>query len=142
MNEFRKLDERTWVSPQITAAEVAQARSLGVKVIVNNRPEGESPDQTPGEQIEAAATAAGLAYAAIPIGHSGFSAPQIAAMGEIIARGETMLAYCRSGTRSTLLWALASAQRGADPEALAKVAAGAGYSLDSIRPMMDMIRPR
>lgn len=142
MNEFRKLNERTWVSPQISGADVAQAQSLGVTVIVNNRPEGEAPDQTPGHQIEAAATAAGLAYVAIPITHSGFSAPQIAAMGEVIARGEPMLAYCRSGTRSTLLWALAQAQRGGEPEALAKAAAEAGYSLDAIRPMMDMVRPR
>lgn len=142
MNEFRKLNERVWVSPQISADDVAQAQSLGIRMIVNNRPEGEAADQTPGDRIEAAATAAGLSYVAIPIGHGGFSDPQIAAMGEVIARGEPVLAYCRSGTRSTLLWALAEARRGAEPEALAQAAARAGYSLDAIRPMMDMIQRR
>lgn len=142
MNDFRKLDEQTWVSPQIGVDDIAQAKAMGVGLIVNNRPEGESDDQTPGDAIAAAAAAAGLDYVAIPITHSGFSGPQISVMGEVLGRKVPILAYCRSGTRSTLLWALAEAQRGADPEALAQTAAAAGYSLDAIRPMMDMVKPK
>ncbi|MBC7986258.1 MAG: TIGR01244 family phosphatase, partial [Sphingomonadaceae bacterium] len=47
------------------------------------------------------------------------------------------LAYCRSGTRSTLLWALTEARAGADPEALSEAAAAAGYDLAPIRAILD-----
>jgi len=140
MSRFRRLSETMLASPQIAADDVAAARSEGVTLIVNNRPEGEAADQTPGAEIEAAARAAGIGYLAIPIGHSGFSRPQIEAMAEALENAPgPVLGYCRSGTRSTLLWALAQASRGEDPEALAAAATEAGYDLAPIRPAMDML---
>ena len=141
---FRKLTDRVYASPQIGIGEVAEAKALGVALIVNNRPEGESDDQTPGEEIEAAARAAGIAYVAIPVTHSGFSEPQVSAMREALERAgdASVLAYCRSGTRSTLLWALAEASAGADPKALAEAAAGAGYDLGPVRQLLDMLAAR
>ena len=141
---FRKLTDRVYASPQIGIGEVAEAKALGVALIVNNRPEGESDDQTPGEEIEAAARAAGIAYVAIPVTHSGFSEPQVSAMREALERAgdAPVLAYCRSGTRSTLLWALAEASAGADPEALAEAAAGAGYDLAPVAQLLDMLAAR
>ena len=53
-----------------------------------------------------------------------------------------VLAYCRSGTRSTLLWALAEASAGADPAMLAEAAAGAGYDLAPVAPLLDMLAAR
>ena len=141
---FRKLTDRVYASPQIGIGEVAEAKALGVALIVNNRPEGESDDQTPGEEIEAAARAAGIGYVAIPVTHSGFSEPQVSAMREALERAgdAPVLAYCRSGTRSTLLWALAEASAGADPEALAEAAAGAGYDLAPVAQLLDMLAAR
>ncbi len=138
---FHKLTDSVYASPQIGVDEVAEARALGVALIVNNRPEGESDDQTPGEEIESAARAAGIADVAIPVTHSGFTEPQVTAMREALDRaGEApVLAYCRSGTRSTLLWALAEASAGADPQALAEAAAGAGYDLAPVKPLLDML---
>lgn len=137
---FRKLSESVYASPQIDVAQVAEAAAQGIVLIVNNRPEGESDDQTPGAAIEAAARAAGIGYVAIPITHAGFSQPQVSAMAEALAAaGGPTLAYCRSGTRSTLLWALAEASRGADPASLAAGAAGAGYDIGSVRAMVDML---
>ena len=138
---FRMLTDRVYASPQIGVGEVAEAKALGVALIVNNRPEGESDDQTPGDVIAAAARAAGIDYVAIPVTHAGFSEPQVVAMREALERaGEApVLAYCRSGTRSTLLWALAEASAGADPAALAEAAAGAGYDLAPVAPLLDML---
>lgn len=137
---FRMLNDRVYASPQIGTDAIAEAKALGVSLIVNNRPEDESEDQTPGREIEAAARAAGLDYVAIPVTHAGFSEPQVAAMTSALAGAEgKVLAYCRSGTRSTLLWALARAGAGDDPDALAAAAAGAGYDLAPIRPLMDML---
>ena len=137
---FRKVTDGVFASPQIGLDEVAEAKDLGVTLVINNRPEGESDDQTPGPEIEAAARAAGMDYLAIPVTHAGFSEGQVKAMAEALAASDgPVLAYCRSGTRSTLLWALAEASRGGDPEAISASAAQAGYDIASIRPLVDML---
>lgn len=138
---FRKIDDKTFASPQIELADVAEAQALGIGMIINNRPEDESPDQTPGAEIEAAAKAAGIAYVAIPVTHAGFSMPQVEAMQAALAEAgdKPVLAYCRSGTRSTLLWALAQARSGMAPQAIAAHAAGAGYDVGPIMPQIDFL---
>lgn len=138
---FRKIDDRIFVSPQIDLAAIAEAQALGIALIVNNRPEGESPDQTPGDAIAAAAEAAGIAYVAIPVTHAGFSIAQVEALDHALAQaGEApVLAYCRSGTRSTLLWALQQARAGVDADTIASKAASAGYDVSPIRAQLDML---
>jgi uncharacterized protein (TIGR01244 family) len=137
---FRSLTADVLVAPQIDVDAVAEAARQGVTLIINNRPEGESDDQVPGDEIEAVARAAGLDYIAIPVTHSGFSQPQVDAMVAALdgATGK-VLAYCRSGTRSTLLWSLAEAKGGADPDALSEIALEAGYDLTPVRPLLDML---
>ena len=137
---FIKLSDSVWVAPQITIADVAAAAAQGITLIINNRPEDESPDQTPGAAIAAAAAAAGLAYVAIPVGHSGFSEPQIAALAKALDEAPgPVLAYCRSGTRSTLLWSLTQASQGHNPDNIALQAAKAGYDIAPVRPLVDML---
>ena len=137
---FRKVTAQVWVSPQILPADVAAAAAQGIALIINNRPEDEEPNQPAGTAIAAAAAAAGLGYLEIPIGHAGFSQPQVAAMRNALASASgPVLAFCRSGTRSTLLWALAEAAGGADPAELASAAASAGYNLAPIAAMLDML---
>ena len=137
---FRKLSDTVYASPQIGVDEVNAAVAQGIALIINNRPEGESDDQTPGVEIEAAARAAGLNYIAIPITHAGFSQAQVSAMADALAAAQgPVLAYCRSGTRSTLLWALAQASAGGDPESIAAQAAEAGYDIAPVRAVVDML---
>lgn len=140
---FKKLTDDILVAPQISLEAVAEAKAQGVTLIINNRPEDESADQTPGPDIEAAARAAGLDYIAIPVTHAGFAEWQVTAMADALDGAEgKVLAYCRSGTRSTLLWALAQASKGKHPAVLAEQAADAGYDLAPITAMMDMLRGR
>ena len=138
---FRKIDDKTYASPQIELADVAEASALGIGMIINNRPEDESADQTPGAEIEAAARAAGIAFIAIPVTHAGFSMPQVEAMEAALAAAgdKPVLAYCRSGTRSTLLWSLAQARMGMPTDAIAASAAGAGYDVGPIMPQLDFL---
>ena len=143
MTDFRQLSDTIFASPQITLADIEAAKEAGISMIVNNRPDGEDPSAPQGEEIGAAAEAAGLGYVAIPIGHSGFSEPQIVEMISAMEEaGGPILAYCRSGTRSTLLWALAQAKSGEEPEAIARAALAAGYDVSPIRPMLDMLASR
>lgn len=139
---FRQLTDTVLVAPQISVEDVAQAKMLGVTFILNNRPEGESPDQTPGAEIEAAAREAGIGYASVPVNHSGFAPWQLDGMDEAlgeVADGGRLLAYCRSGTRSTLLWALSRARAGDNPDTLASTAMAAGYDLSPVRQIMDAL---
>ena len=140
---FRRLSDQVFASEQIDVAAVALAAAQGITLIINNRPEDESADQPPGAAIAEAAAAAGIAYRTIPVTHAGFSDGQVSAMAEALAGADgPVLAYCRSGTRSTLLWALAEARRGVSPHTLAAAAAQAGYDVTPVRAIMDMLAAR
>ncbi|MEP5936930.1 MAG: TIGR01244 family sulfur transferase [Erythrobacter sp.] len=140
MSDFRQLSPAMFASPQIQPAQLSEAKELGVSLVINNRPDGEAPDEPQGPEIEAAAREAGMDYLAIPISQSGFSEPQVAAMQEAVEKTDgAILAYCRSGTRSTFLWSLAQARAGQNPDELAQAAMGAGYDVSPVRPAMDML---
>jgi uncharacterized protein (TIGR01244 family) len=140
VSDFRQVSDAFWASPQIGLAEVDEARARGIALIVNNRPEGEADDQVPGAAIEAAANAAGLGYVAIPVSHAGFSEEQVDAMARALASASgPVLAYCRSGTRSTLLWSLAQAKAGRAPDEIAADAARAGYDVTPIQSLLRML---
>ena len=130
---FRTLDETIMVAGQIAPRDIAEAKRLGAAMVINNRPDGEQPGQPTSAEIEAAAEAAGLAYCAIPITHAGFSQDQVDAMTVALAAADgPVLAFCRSGTRSTFIWALARLQAGDEPQVLAEKAANAGYDISPI----------
>jgi uncharacterized protein (TIGR01244 family) len=133
MTEFKSLDEQTLVSGQISVADLEEARRHGVTMVINNRPDDEDPDQPTSAEIEAAAEAAGLDYRHIPIGR-GMGPAQIEEM--VSARSELgdgkMLAYCRSGMRSTLAWAVACREQGVPRQELEEKAYGAGFSLAAV----------
>jgi uncharacterized protein (TIGR01244 family) len=131
---FRTLDSTISVFGQIEPDDVAAAKAQGFTTIINNRPDDEQPGQPAGAAIEAAAKAAGLDYIAIPVDHAGFNEGQVAAMVDALeAAPGPVLAFCRSGTRSTFLWALARHRLGDDGEVLIAKAANAGYDLSAIR---------
>lgn len=132
---FIRITDTVSVAPQISADDVAQAAAQGFAAIVNNRPDGESHDQPPGAEIAAAAHAAGLAYVAIPVDHSGFNLEQVDAMVAALQQGP-VLAYCRSGTRSCNLWALAAARAGGDPDAIITAAGHGGFNVAGLLPLL------
>lgn len=137
---FRTIDSHFFAAPQIALDDVQRAKDMGITFIVNNRPDGEEPSAPQSADMEAAAKAAGLGYAYIPVTHSGFSMGQLDALQQVLDGTDApVLGYCRSGTRSTLLWALTRARMGDDPEALSEKAAQGGYDLSSIRMMMDTL---
>src|ERR1700712_5173687 len=108
---IRKVDDSISVAPQIAPDDIAAIKAAGFVAVVNNRPDSEQDGQPEGDTIRAAALAAGLTYAAIPIGHAGFGHPQVQAMVDLLEDADgPVLAFCRSGTRSCNLWALARAR--------------------------------
>ncbi len=139
MMDIRAIDGRVSVSPQIDPADVAVLAAQGFAAVINNRPDGEEAGQPESAAVAAAVEAQGLTYTEIPVAH-GFSLAQIEAMRAALdAADGPVLAFCRSGTRSCNLWALAEAKAGGDPEAITAKAAAAGYDLSGIRPVLDAL---
>ncbi|HYD12825.1 MAG TPA: TIGR01244 family sulfur transferase [Allosphingosinicella sp.] len=119
--------------------DMAAAAARGVTLAVNNRPDGEAFDQLDAATLGEAARAAGLDYLHLPI-ELEFSGDKVEALLDAMNSAEgRVLLFCRSGTRSAYLWALARAREGAVPEALAQNAARAGYNLG---PLMKWLKPR
>lgn len=140
MYQPRRIDETITVAPQIAPEDLSAVAAAGFAAVVNNRPDGEEAGQPDSAAMQAAAEAAGLRYAYIPVTHSGFSGNQVTAMAALMDEAPgPVLAFCRSGTRSAHLWALAAAQAGGDPDALTAKAADAGYDISAIRPLLDSL---
>jgi uncharacterized protein (TIGR01244 family) len=123
---IRQLDDRTFIGGQICPEEVAGLAAHGVTMIVNNRPDGEEPGQPLGAEIEQAASAAGMDYRSIPIIRGIGPADAEAMRGALKAAPGKVLAFCRSGTRSALAWALAQSDAGVAREEIEERLAGAG----------------
>ena len=129
---MKRLDERTFVAGQIRQEDMPAIIAAGVTGLINNRPDGEEPGQPSAAELASAAEAAGLTYRYVPMA-GGLSPELVGEMAEAMAEAEgPVLAFCRSGTRSTYLWALAEAQRGVAGDELISKAATAGYDLSPI----------
>jgi uncharacterized protein (TIGR01244 family) len=140
MLDIRRIDDNFAVAPQIAPEDAAAIRAAGYVMVVNNRPDGEVPGQPTGDAIAAACAEAGLRYLAVPVDHQGFRMDQVTATVDAIASaGGPVLAYCRSGTRSCHLWALAAAGMGIDVDTVIAKGAGAGYDLGGARGMLDAV---
>ncbi len=105
----------------------------GVRTIVNNRPDGEDPGQLPAAEARRIAEALGLAYHHIPITAATLSRADVDAFAAVLREAAApVVAHCRSGTRSTLLWALTRMRDGADPFSLVAEAAGHGIDIATL----------
>jgi uncharacterized protein (TIGR01244 family) len=135
MADIRSVTPDFAVAPQLSPADMAEAAREGFVLVVNNRPDGESPDQPDGASMEQAAKAAGLAYMAIPV-RGGPTGEQVRAMAAATDAAEgPVLAFCRSGTRSIITWALGQAETGGrNREELIALGRGAGYDLSGLMP--------
>ena len=103
---IRAIAEDVYVAPQLTPEAMAEAARAGFRSVVNNRPDFEhGPDQPTNASIEAAALAAGLEYRFLPVAGNYQSPEEIARFAELLAElPRPLLAFCRSGARSTKLY--------------------------------------
>ena len=137
--EVRRVTDDFSVSPQIAPEDLAELKARGFTLVINNRPDGEEAGQPAAAEVEAAAQAAGIAYRAIPVS-GGFSQAQANELADALdSAGGPVFAFCRTGTRSTLLWSLAQASRGGDPDRIASAAAAAGYDIAPVRAAVEQL---
>ncbi|MEZ0168247.1 TIGR01244 family sulfur transferase [Microvirga sp. TS319] len=137
-----KLTPNISVAHQLTKQDLEEAVGAGFKTIINNRPDGEAPDQPPSEELAAAAKRLGLAYHHIPAVSGQISDAQVEAFRIALGGAEKpALAFCRTGMRSTTLWALAASDRLSANEIL-QTTAEAGYDLEALRPRLEASKAR
>ena len=138
----RTLNEKTSVSPQIAPEDVAGLAESGVTTIIANRPDIEIPEELASAAMSEACRAAGVAFVANPLSPGMLSVEIIEAQLAAIAadKGRT-LAYCASGTRSSILWAFAMAMSGEmTNKAILKALDHAGYPAPGLAGQLDQVR--
>lgn len=134
---FKPLTPRLSVSSQLTGEDVAQAAREGFRAIIDNRPDGEEPGQPTAARMQALAAAHGMAFAHVPTVGGQIADEHVALMKDALNRLDgPVLAYCRTGTRSTTLWALSEAGT-QSADVLIAAAAGAGYDLSALRTRLE-----
>lgn len=116
--QIKKLTEQLSVAPQIGVADIAALKAAGFRTVICNRPDGEGSDQTAYADIEAAARAAGLEARYLPVVPGRFGAAEAIEFAAMIeALPQPVLAYCRSGARSGMLWQAAQQGRAVSGDA-------------------------
>lgn len=134
--DIRQLTPRYFVSPQIEPGDIPALREAGIERILCNRPDVEVPPGLTSDAIRAAAEAAGIAFDVQPLTHQSMVPDVIAANR---AKGadtdDTTLAYCASGTRSCIAWALGQAGK-MPAEDIVSSARAAGYDIAHLKPAL------
>jgi uncharacterized protein (TIGR01244 family) len=140
MADIRPVTPAFAVAPQLASGEMNGIAAAGYKTVIANRPDGESADQMSLQSARAEAEAAGLNFVAIPFS-GGPTMPLVQETVKTLASAEApVLAYCRSGTRSITVWALAQVAAGkAAPDDIVAAAARAGYDLSPLKPTLTQL---
>lgn len=135
--ELKRINESVSVAGQILPSDIDAIKAAGFTTIVNNRPDGEAPDQPTNAEIQAAAEMAGLVYHFIPMGREGVSADMVAnTLAALEQSSGAVLCFCRTGTRSTTLWSLSQAGKMPAQDIIA-AAANAGYDMSHLAGHLD-----
>lgn len=135
--DIRALTPTYAVSPQIAPEDLPAIKAAGYVTVIDNRPDGEIPGHLHTETMRAAAEAAGLRFIANPVIGGAITEENVAEQRAAIQASEgPVFAYCASGNRSSVVWALAHAGT-APADTLIGTAAQFGYNLEWLRPALE-----
>ena len=142
MAKLTQIAPELYAAAQVDRAAIAEIAASGAKTLINNRPDGEEPSQLPAEQARAEAERLGLTYIHIPVTSSSIAPGDVEAMQRALASApKPAVMHCRSGTRSTLLWAAGEVLAGrGDAGALVAEAAEKGFQIASLPTLVARLR--
>ncbi len=137
--EIRQITPSYAVSPQIAPADLPAIKAAGFGTIINNRPDGEVPPSHQTEAMRAAAEALGLTFVVNPVTHQGLNMDMVELQRSTQDDSSLpVFAYCASGTRSTIVWALGQAGRMPIDDILG-AAATQGYDIGGMRSQLETL---
>lgn len=135
---MRQLTPRYLVSPQISVEDVPDIVAAGIMIVICNRPDAEVPPSQQSDALRSAVEKAGLRFELLPLTHQTMTPENVARQRRIVeAAAGPVLAYCASGTRCSVVWALGQAESMGVDDILARTSA-AGYALDALRPTLEL----
>jgi len=135
--DIRQITPRYFVSPQINPEDFAAIKAAGFTKVICNRPDVENPPSHQADAMAAAAEAAGMPFEVLELTHQTMTPDNVVKQFEMVDAAEgPVLAYCASGTRCTVIWALSQAGKASADEILG-TAAQAGYMLEQLRPHLE-----
>lgn len=133
---FPQLSSTLSVATQLQPGDLKTLAEAGIKTIINNRPDGEEMNQPSAAVMAEQAKALGLAYLHQPVVGGMIGDGDIEEFTRLLDNAaQPVLAYCRTGTRCTVLWALSQAGKQA-PETIINRAAEAGYDINGLLPQL------
>ncbi|WP_263406005.1 protein tyrosine phosphatase family protein [Histidinibacterium aquaticum] len=140
---MKPITETYAVSPQISPDDIAGIKAAGYTTVICNRPDAEVPPGQQAADLRAAAEAAGLTFVENPFSHAAFGMELVDRQMEALEAAEgPVFAYCASGNRCTVLWALGQVREGAvSPDEAIGTAAQQGYDLSGLRPQLEAVAP-
>lgn len=132
------VDDRVSVSGQLDPNDMKEVAAAGFTAVVNNRPDGEAFfGQPKTADLRAAAEAAGLKFLDLPFPGPRATPDQVRALADLLAAGDDrVVAFCKSGMRSALLWGAASIANGRSLEEVLQSARNAGQELGGVAELM------
>ncbi|MCC5960274.1 MAG: TIGR01244 family phosphatase [Rhodobacteraceae bacterium] len=137
--DIRHLTDSYAVSPQITPDDVATLAEAGFTTIICNRPDGEIPPELQADAIRQAVEGAGLRFVVNPVIGGAITMENVTAQGAALTDSSgPVLAYCASGNRSSIVWALSQAGQRPTDELIA-IPAKFGYALEPFRPTLEQL---
>lgn len=136
MQKAIALDPQLSVSPQIDQDDMDQIKAAGFSHLISNRPDDEAPGQPSAEEVSSWAQEAGLEFHHLPYLGDGSDLKRARAMAETLKSGERVLAFCTSGTRSALLWAMARSALGDDIDDILEATEEAGFNFLGVAPLI------
>lgn len=127
------------VSPQIEPGDLPAIKAAGYVTVIDNRPDGEIPPHLHADAMRTAAEALGLTFVLNPVVGGALTMANVTAQGAAIAASTgPVFAYCASGNRSSIVWALANAGK-LSPDELIGLPARFGYQLEHLRPQIEAL---
>ncbi|MBV8187982.1 MAG: TIGR01244 family phosphatase [Alphaproteobacteria bacterium] len=132
------IDDRVAVCGQLQPRDMKDIVAMGYRAVVNNRPDGEAMFGQPRTtDLKTAAEAAGLVFLDLPFSGPRASPEQVRALVDLLAeRPGRIVAFCKSGMRSALLWGAAAIAAGRAPDDVLAAAERAGQNLEPVRDIM------
>lgn len=137
--DIRRLTPDYAVSPQIAVEDLAAVKAAGFATVIDNRPDAEIPAELHTPAMRAAAEALGLRFVANPVIGGALTMENVQAQAAAMAASPgPVFAYCASGNRCSIVWALTQAGR-RPVEELIGIPARFGYNLDHLRPQIEAL---
>ena len=133
---MKRIYENFYAANQIQAKDIAQLKQEKFECVLCNRPDNEEQDQPSVEMIKSQCLANGIEFLHLPITPGDFNLEAIMETEKVLKTAKKTLAYCRTGTRSTMLWAFAKT-KDLEVDEVLKITDHSGYNFQHLKELLE-----